>query len=152
MLDHEGFLALFERTRLVRFDPDPKLPPNTKGRPAKSKIPGWLQPGKRIFVDPDGKPIQLNPGRAGRSGRRKLHAVDWDLDGDLDLLLNSVNADFFENVEQKDGKFVFVNRGPIGKRKISGHTSSPATCNFFGGKKRDLLVGAEDGLFYLLRR
>jgi hypothetical protein len=152
MLDHEGFLALFERTKIVHLDPDSSLPADTKGRLVKFKIPGRLRPGKRVFVDPDGNPIQLNSRRAGGSGRRKLHAVDWDLDGDMDLLLNSVNADLFENIEQKDGKFVFVNRGPIGKRQISGHTSSPATCNFFGGEKRDLLVGAEDGLFYLLRR
>ena len=152
MLDHEGYLALFERTTLEKLEPDPKVRPDGKRQLVKKRVPDSLLPGKRIFIDPDGKPIQLNSKRAGGSGRRKLHAVDWDLDGDLDLLLNSVNADFFENVEQKDGKFVFVNRGPIGERKISGHTSSPATCNFFGGEKRDLLVGAEDGLLYLLRR
>ena len=129
MLDHEGYLALFERNKN-----------------------SYVQQGKRVFVDEKGIPHRLNPGRAGRSGRRKIHAVDWDLDGDMDLLLNSVNADLFENLGEKNGKFVFANRGPIGKRKISGHTSSPATCNFFGNEKRDLLVGAEDGLFYLLRR
>lgn len=130
MLDHEGYLSLFER----------------------DESSSYVLQGKRIFVDEKGNPHRLNSGRAGRSGRRKIHAVDWDLDGDTDLLLNSVNADLFENLGEKDGQFVFVNRGPIGQRKISGHTSSPATCSFFGRKKRDLLVGAEDGLLYLLRR
>ena len=151
MLDHEGYLARFERTTQDQFKKNPDATSGSQ-RLVKKRVPDRLLPGKRVFVDQAGKPIHLNSRRAGGSGRRKLHAVDWDGDGDLDLLLNSVNADFFENVEEKDGKFVFVNRGPIGKRKISGHTSSPATCNFFGKEKRDLLVGAEDGLFYLLRR
>jgi len=132
MLDHEGYLALFKRE--------------------KTGAGLVVHPGQRLFVDENGLPHRLNARQAGGSGRRKLHAVDWDLDGDLDLLLNSVNADFFENIGTRDGQYVFKNRGAIGQRKISGHTSSPASCSFSGERKRSLLVGAEDGLFYLLRR
>ena len=131
MLDHEGYLAVFERTRS-----------------AEDESVLLLQPGRRSFVDALGKPVQLNPERAGRSGRRKLHITDWDGDGDLDLLVNSVNADLFENRTTLDDKTMLVNRGPLGARRLAGHTSSPATADFFQTSQRDLLVGAEDGFLY----
>lgn len=140
MLDHEGFLALFQRKRAKndRRDSD-----------ADRLV---LMPGKRIFMDVKGAPLRLNGKRAGGSGRMKLHAVDWDLDGDQDFLLNSMNADLLENVNQEDGEVILINRGPVDSRPLAGHTSSPATASFFGAKKRDLLVGAEDGYLYLKRR
>jgi hypothetical protein len=132
MLDHEGYLCLWPRTR------------GFSGHLA-------LLPPERIFVDPDGKPIQLNAGRAGRSGRRKLAVSDWDGDGDLDLLVNSSNADLLENIGQKDGKHVLVNRGPLGQRPIAGHTSSPTLIDLDANQVPDLLVGAEDGFLYYLK-
>ncbi|MHC4877525.1 MAG: FG-GAP repeat domain-containing protein [Planctomycetota bacterium] len=133
MLDHEGYLALFERTK----SDDGTLS---------------LRPGKRAFVDARGEAVRLNGKRAGGSGRRKLHLVDWDGDGDLDLLANSVNADLLENLGTEEGETLLVPRGPIAERRLAGHTSSPCTANFFGSEKRDLLVGAEDGYLYLMRR
>ena len=47
------------------------------------------------FVDEENRPLRLNSGQAGRSGRRKIAVTDWDGDGRLDLLLNSKNADWF---------------------------------------------------------
>ena len=131
MLDHEGYLCLWPRqdtsTGLV------------------------LMPPQRIFVDEADKPIQLNPGLAGRSGRRKLAVSDWDGDGDLDLLVNSSNADLFENIGEKDGRHVLVNRGPLGQRPIAGHTSSPTLIDLDANSVPDLLVGAEDGFLYYLK-
>jgi hypothetical protein len=132
MLDHEGYLCLWPRTRSFSGDLA-------------------LLPPERIFVDPDGKPIQLNAGRAGRSGRRKLAVSDWDGDGDLDLLVNSSNADLLENIGQKDGTYVLVNRGPLGQRPIAGHTSSPTLIDLDSNQVPDLLVGAEDGFLYYLK-
>jgi hypothetical protein len=140
MLDHEGYLALFERKMLPGVAGDGK------------NAPLVLLPGKRIFIDVKGETLRLNGNRAGGSGRKKLHAVDWDGDGDLDFLLNSMNADLLENVSQEDGEVILINRGPVDTRPLAGHTSSPATANFFGTTKRDLLVGAEDGYLYLKRR
>jgi len=111
-----------------------------------------LLPGKRIFVDVKGDPLRLNGKPAGGSGRKKLHAVDWDGDGDLDFLINSMNADLLENVSQEADEVILINRGPVDTRPLAGHTSSPATANFFGSLKRDLLVGAEDGYLYLKLR
>lgn len=140
MLDHEGYLALFQRA------------PASDGTDGSAGSGLTLSPGKRVFVDVKGEPLRLNGRRAGGSGRRKLHAVDWDGDGDLDFLLNSMNADLLENMGEEDGEFLIINRGPVDSRPLAGHTSSPATANFFGTTKRDLLVGAEDGYLYLKRR
>ncbi|MCP5119423.1 MAG: VCBS repeat-containing protein, partial [bacterium] len=71
MLDHEGYLALFERR-------------------------GHLQPGRRVFVG-DG-PLRLNERRAGKSGRRKFTIADWDGDGKRDLLVNSASVNFLKNL------------------------------------------------------
>ena len=133
MLDQEGYLALFERKK----SEDGAL---------------TLLPGKRAFVDARGEAVRLNGKRAGGSGRRKLHLVDWDGDGDLDLLANSVNADLLENLGTEEGETLLMPRGPIAERRLAGHTSSPCTANFFGSEQRDLLVGAEDGYLYLMRR
>lgn len=131
MLDHEGYLSFFERTG--------------SGQDLK------LLPGKRIFVDESLKPIQLNPKRAGGSGRYKIHVVDWDGDGRLDLLVNSMNADFYRNEKTVDGKTVLKNRGPLSARKLAGHTSSPCTVDWDQDGVRDLIVGAEDGYLYWMQ-
>ncbi|QDT77220.1 FG-GAP repeat protein [Gimesia maris] len=131
MLDHEGYLSFFERVR--------------SGQDLK------LLPGKRIFVDESLKPIQLNPKRAGGSGRYKLHVVDWDGDGRLDLLVNSMNADLYRNEKTVDGKTVLKNKGPLSSRKLAGHTSSPCTVDWDQDGVRDLIVGAEDGYLYWMQ-
>ncbi|QDT91190.1 FG-GAP repeat domain-containing protein [Gimesia algae] len=131
MLDHEGYLSYFERTGT--------------GKDLK------LLPGKRIFVDETLKPIQLNPKRAGGSGRYKLHVVDWDGDGRLDLLVNSMNADLYRNEKTVDGKTVLKKMGPLSSRKLAGHTSSPCTVDWDQDGVRDLIVGAEDGYLYWMQ-
>ncbi|QDU08437.1 FG-GAP repeat domain-containing protein [Gimesia aquarii] len=131
MLDHEGYIAFFKRIR--------------DGGKLK------LLPGQRIFVDESLKPIQLNSKRAGGSGRYKLHVVDWDGDGRLDLLVNSMNADFYRNKKTVDGKVVLKNHGPLSTRKLAGHTSSPCTVDWDRDGVRDLIVGAEDGYLYWMR-
>lgn len=132
MLDQEGYLCLFER----RKDGDQLI----------------LDPPRRIFVDEKGQPLQLNTRRAGGSGRRKIHLVDWDSDGDLDVLANSMNADLYENTGTKDGRVTLQHLGAVGERKLAGHTSSPATIDLNGNGVPDLLVGAEDGHLYLMSR
>ena len=134
MLDQEGFLSLFRREQAADQNALVLLPP------------------ERIFVDKDGALLQLNSGRAGKSGRRKIHLVDWDGDGDLDLLTNSTNADLYENTGTADGKVTLQHRGPIGKRKLAGHTSSPASIDLNDNGLLDLLIGAEDGHLYLMSR
>ena len=132
MLDHEGFLALFPRRR----------------------TPDGLEllPGRRIFVGADGAPLKLSRGRAGKSGRRKLAVVDWDGDGQLDVLVNGTNAELLKGQAREDGTHTLANRGPIGQRDISSHSTSPTAVDWNRDGVLELLVGAEDGFLYYLRR
>lgn len=128
MLDSEGYLALFERAK--RGDKLELLPP------------------RRVFVDEEGRPLRLNDGRAGRSGRRKLCVTDWNGDGRFDFLLNSANADLLEQVSSGDGRF--RRAGSIARRNIEGHDVSPTVVDFDADGVPDFLGGAEDGRFYFL--
>ncbi len=130
MLDHEGYLALFERRR------------------AGGKLE--LLPPRRIFLDEDNRPIQLNPRTAGKSGRRKITVADWDGDGRLDVLVDSVNADWWRNCETRDGNIVLKRVGPLGQRQLASHSTSPCVVDWDANGKPDLLLGAEDGFFYHL--
>ncbi len=130
MLDHEGYLALFARCRVA------------------GKLE--LLPGKRIFKDEEGRALQLNGGRAGKSGRRKFTLLDWDQDGRLDILINGRNVDWLRNTGD-GGQFCFENRGPVAERILAGHDTCPTTVDWDGNGIPDLLVGAEDGFFYYLK-
>ncbi len=103
---------------------------------------------ERLFVDEDNRAVQLNSGTCGRSGRIKLSTVDWDGDGRLDLLVNSENATWYRNCEDRDGKIVLKRVGNLARRNVAGHTSSPAVCDFNRDGKPDLLVGSENGRIY----
>ena len=131
MLDHEGYLAFFERRRIgAKF---------------------LLKSPRRAFLDEKGQPLRLNAGTAGKSGRRKLCVTDWDGDGRFDFLLNSANADFLQQVAEKDGTWVFKNAGSLAQKNIEGHDVSPAVVDFDGDGVPDFLGGAEDGRFYFLQ-
>ncbi len=135
MLDHEGYLAFFERRRM-----------------ANELV---LLPPRRMFVDDSsGRPLRLNQRTAGGSGRRKLCIVDWDNDGQLDILANSKNAEWWRQVKPQaaQGKITLRNEGDLDERMISSHTTSPTTVDFNKNGVADLLVGAEDGHFYYLAR
>ena len=131
MLDHEGYLAFFERAKQ-----DGKI---------------ILKAPRRAFVDEKGQPLQLNSGTAGKSGRRKLSVTDWDGDGKFDFLLNSSNADFLKQVAFKEGHWVMSNAGTLAEKNIEGHDVSPTTADFDSDQVADFLGGAEDGRIYFLR-
>lgn len=130
MLDQEGYLCLFPRAR--QGDKLVLLPP------------------QRAFADQHGSPLQLNARTAGGSGRRKLCFADWDGDGRLDLMANSVNADFFANLGERDGHTLLGNTGRVDGRRLAGHTTSPTIVDWDRNGVPDLLLGAEDGYFYYL--
>jgi hypothetical protein len=145
MLDHEGYLSYFERT-------------NTNG----SLI---LQPGERIFVstpaeynrrnepvDSTTGPLRLNSDKYGSSGRRKLAFTDWDGDGDRDLIVNSKNARLMINKGIQDQQVHFQMADDLTDQKLAGHTTSPTLVDWNNDGTKDLLLGAEDGHFYLLRK
>lgn len=107
-------------------------------------------PAQRIFVDEDNQPLQLNSATCGGSGRVKLAVIDWDSDSRLDVLVNSENATWYRNCEDRDGKVVLKKIGNLADRNVAGHTSSPAACDFDEDGKPDLLVGSENGRIYHL--
>jgi hypothetical protein len=131
MLDHEGYLAYFERAKL-----DGKL---------------VLSPPRRAFCDEQGRPLRLSQGKAGASGRRKLCVVDWDGDGRRDFLVNSSSANFLRQVGFQDGRWLFKDEGPLVRQNIEGHDVSPAVVDFDGDGVPDFVGGAEDGRFYFLK-
>lgn len=105
----------------------------------------------RIFVDEDNDPLRLNGRTCGGSGRVKLATVDWDGDGRHDVVVNSENATWYRNCEERDGKIVLKRIGNLARRNVAGHTSSPAVCDFDKDGKPDLLVGSENGRIYHIR-
>ncbi|NQT01919.1 MAG: VCBS repeat-containing protein [Planctomycetes bacterium] len=145
MLDHEGYLALFQRARRNR-----EL---------------ILLPGKRLFACEDvsafdsihraknktGGLLRMNDGIAGRSGRRKFCFADWDLDGRLDILVNSQNINFLRNISTNQNKHLFRDQGTVDSRILAGHTTSPTVVDWDKDDIPDLLVGAEDGFFYYMK-
>ncbi len=145
MLDHEGYLSFFERVRM-----DGEL---------------WLKPGRRIFYIVDetandndtrtlvshAQVLNLANGIAGSSGRRKLCLVDWNRDGKPDLIVNSNNACYYGNIRQIGDTVYFQNKGDISKVKLAGHTTSPTPVDWDKDGIYDLLLGAEDGHFYLIK-
>jgi len=145
MLDHEGYLVLFERA---------------------SKNRGFaLLPPRRVFVFesvsvfdstdrpryPTYGPLRLNDGSAGKSGRRKFCFVDWDLDGRLDILVNSKNVSLLRNMSTDRDKNLFSDAGMVDDRVLAGHTTSPTVVDWDKDGIPDLLVGAEDGFFYYMK-
>ena len=132
MLDHEGYLCFYERFK--------------RGNEL------WLKPGKRIFyqIQPDKTELlRLSDKQAGGSGRRKLCFVDWDGDGDLDIIINSKNIAFLENVKEENGQVYYIDRGDLGEKKLAGHTTCPTVSDWNKDGIKDVLVGAEDGHLYL---
>lgn len=148
MLDHEGYLAYFERFI------------NSKGE-------RMLKPGQRIFygnrssgfdakhqvVVNEPGPLRLNVKDYGASGRVKLTIADWNNDGKPDIILNSLNASVLINRGERDGKVYFEEKGQVSDKVLAGHTTSPAIISW--GNSTDhpgLLIGAEDGHFYFLEK
>ena len=130
MLDHEGYLALFERRRK-----DGKL---------------LLLPPRRVFADRDGRPLRLSQRPAGRSGRRKLALADMNGDGQVDLLADGVNVDIYINLGVRNGVTCFADPMMAGARQLARHSTAPTTVDFNGDGRLELLAGAEDGYFYYL--
>lgn len=122
---------------------------------------GEVRPGKRIFYSVNGtydrkngkidslpSLLRLNEKQFGSSGRRKLAFGDWDGDGDIDIIVNGINAVLLENVGQTPDSVEFKYHGNFSDKKLAGHSTSPTLVNWGKSGKPDLLLGAEDGYFY----
>jgi hypothetical protein len=147
MLDHEGYLAFFQREK--PGDELVLLPPQ---RTFKLDGPCEFDQRHKPVGDKRDGLLRLNANRAGASGRRKLCFADWDGDGRLDLLVNSVNVNWLRNVRTDDAGFTwFHDEGPLDDRVLAGHDTSPTVVDWDRNGIPDLLVGAEDGHLYYKR-
>ena len=77
------------------------------------------------------------------------HAVDWDDDGDMDILVGDIGGSVYllENVVEGDG-FEFEEHVCVqaaGEDLAVSGDAGPWTCDWDGDGQRDLLVGASDG-------
>lgn len=147
MLDHEGYLAYFERyleRGQLRLKPPQRI--------FKTQGPSVFDSKNRPQKGTQNSFLQLNHRIGGGSGRRKFCFVDWDHDGKLDLLVNSVNINFFRNLgKDKEGHVILKDQGPLSPHELAGHTTSPTMVDWDKDGVRDLLIGAEDGRFYYLK-
>jgi hypothetical protein len=150
MLDQEGYLAFFERAKqgdkLVLKHPQRVICASNATHKTdeahKVKTPVAMTAGE---------PLRLNAGIAGKSGRRKLCIMDWDQDGQFDILLNSANANFLRQESAADGKWFFTDMGLLSDANIEGHDVSPTTVDFNADGLPDFVGGAEDGHLYYMR-
>lgn len=145
MLDQEGFLVLFRRSKSggeLRLSPPERVFMGDNLSATDSR---------QTIKDSSSGPLQLNTGTAGASGRRKLWLADWDGDGGLDLLANSTSANLLRQTKSADGKWYFRDQGPLVKQSIQGHSTSPTVVDFNDDGIPDFLAGAEDGRFYYIR-
>ncbi|MFM2001815.1 MAG: hypothetical protein RI963_1241 [Planctomycetota bacterium] len=158
MLDHEGYLVLFPRSKTA--DGTKLLPP----RRAFFGDNVSVTDSRHKTISPAPGPLRLNNGTAGGSGRRKIAIADWDGDGKLDLLVNSTSANLLRQTTENAAKgseptdnqqnelpWQFHDAGPLVPQSVEGHSTSPTPCDFDGNGIVDLLIGAEDGRLYYLR-
>jgi hypothetical protein len=147
MSDADGYLALYERKRGAGGELELQLP----------KRVFWSE-GASVF-NSNGQPqnqesglLQLNNGVFGRGGRRTFCIVDWDGDGQRDILMNSnPNINFFRATgRDADGRWKFKDEGPVSPHILAGHATKPTTGDWNKDGVPDLLIGAEDGFFYQL--
>ena len=144
MLDAEGYLCLYKR---YTEHGELKLSPGQ--RVFYGRQQGSFDAADRALDSVSG-PLRLNGREAGASGRRKLCLVDWDQDGDTDLLVNGINASLFLNEGTEGERTYFRHMGPLAGGKLAGHSTSPTAVDWNGDGLPDLLLGAEDGHFYYL--
>lgn len=143
-LDHEGYLAFFEREKTAAglvLKPGERI---FVGEAGSSRFEG----GRGEVVDAPKGALQLNSSTNGQSGRRKFTMVDWTQDGKLDIVINGTNAQLLENVGTQDEPWLFELSGDISNGQLAGHTTSPTVVDWDGNATPDLLLGAEDGHFY----
>jgi hypothetical protein len=147
-IDHEGYLAFYRQ--IERNGRRVLLPGERIFRIKGPSTAIFMQDGSPDDAAESERPLRLNERPAGLSGRRTFCFVDWDGDGRLDLLVDSQNVNFLRNISARPGEWLFEDAGPVDGRILAGHNTCPAIVDWNADGIPDLLVGAEDGLFYYL--
>lgn len=144
MLDAEGYLSYFERMEDGRLAPGKRIFYGTNG---------CLYNNRKGIEDTTPGILRLNALEAGQSGRRKICLVDWDKDGCIDLIVDGrFGANLFKGGKMtKDGLYPLTYVGPLSSTRLEGHTTCPTPVDWNKDNIPDLLTGAEDGHFYLIK-
>ncbi|MBA3438517.1 MAG: VCBS repeat-containing protein, partial [Pyrinomonadaceae bacterium] len=104
-----------------------------------SPKPDW------VWWEPKGKQLVTQ-------WRTTPEVVDWDGDGDLDLISDSEEGPvWYENTGSRSRPVMHL-RGTIIKVKLAGHNPTPNAADWNGDGRLDLIVGAEDGFLYYFER
>ena len=147
MLDHEGYLAYYES--FVSKHGKKTLKP---GQRIFECVNGCLFRNTKGIIDDTPGVLRLNERMAGASGRRKICMCDWDFDGKIDLIVDSNTAAWFRNVTGNNDETVkFEYMGELSSTRLEGHTTSPTVIDWNNDNVCDLLVGGEDGRFYIVK-
>lgn len=148
MSDAEGYLALYERKRGAGGRLELHLPQRVFWSEGASVFNSGGQPQNK-----ESGLLRLNDGVFGRSGRRTFCTADWDGDGTMDLLVNSVpNVNFLRGLGRDTaGRWRFRDEGPVSTHVLAGHATKPTVADWNRDGVPELLIGAEDGFFYHVR-
>ena len=144
VLDTEGYPAYFERMEDGRLAP---------GKRIFTCADGSVYDNRKGLVDKTPGVLRLNALEAGQSGRRKICFADWDKDGFLDLIVDGrFGAVLFRGAKaKKNGTYPLTYEGPLSSTRLEGHTTCPTPVDWDKDGIVDLVVGAEDGHFYLIK-
>ena len=149
-IDEKGLLAWYARYRC----PDGSL---------------GLRPAQYPFCDEKGRPLRFcSHDRPGRNGRIKFALVDWDQDGDLDIIRsgglrhgkknldNGLNFVYLECLEtDARHRAHFAWRGDLihdAAIRLQGHSDAPFPYDIDGNGTLDIVSGCEDGNLYWFKR
>ncbi|MGZ0709160.1 FG-GAP-like repeat-containing protein [Coraliomargarita sp. W4R53] len=90
--------------------------------------------------------------RPGYAGRTVINVVDWDNDGDYDIILNNINGRLYENVSGNVKNAHFEDRGNLVDERLSAHNVAPELADWDGDGWLDLFLGTEEGHIYFFSR
>jgi hypothetical protein len=109
-----------------------------------------------LQTDDGGKPLLPEHAGGNNNGDYMGKLVDWDGDGDIDLILGTLHhVSYYENVGTKTApKFKVHGKIQLGGEPlyVSGHAGSVDAVDMSGDGRPDLIIAGESGWTYYFER